>query len=45
MMCKEYYEKQAASEYWLYIAARNIGDKESQNKHYKEYLNYKEAAK
>ena len=44
-MCKDYYEKQAASEYRLYIAAKNIGDTVSQNKHYKEYLNYKEAAK
>ena len=45
MMCKGYYERQAASEYRLYMAAKNNGDTESQNKHYKEYLNYKEAAK
>ena len=42
MMCKHYYEKRAASEYRLYMAAKNNGDTESQNKHYKEYLNYKE---
>ena len=45
MMCKEYYEKKAATEYKLYVAAKNNGDEEIQNKHYKEYLNYKEAAK
>ena len=38
-------EKKAATEYKLYVAAKNNGDTESQNKHYKEYLNYKEAAK
>ena len=44
-MCKDYYEKQASSEYRLYMDAKNNGDTASQNKHYKEYLNYKEAAK
>jgi len=45
MICKHYYERQASIEYRLYMAAKNIGDTLSQNKHYKEYLNYKEAAK
>ena len=44
-MCKDYYEKQASSEYRLYMAAKNSGDKESQNGHYRKYINYKEAAK
>ena len=45
MICKDYYEKKASIEYKLYVEAKNKGDEESQNKHYKEYLNYKEAAK
>lgn len=45
MSHKPYYEKRATEEYRLYISAKNNGDKESSDKHFKEYQSYKEAAK